>query len=210
VRDKDAKQQALLHAALEVFAEVEFERGTTAEIARRAGCSESLIFRYFGDKQGLFEAALVRHLDEMTSVAEERLNAALPDRVEEYLAQLTVVRRRMAPSSTAAWSFFGRALADPDFSHRTYRPAHERRVALIVDGLRVYQERGQIRSDVDIDIVGEILAYTIGLGETLQPRLLGESPQRRRLLAEATIGIVMVGIGPHPGDEPGFARAFGP
>lgn len=193
VRDKDAKQRALLHAASEVFAKVEFERATTAEIARRAGCSESLIFRYFGDKQKLFEATLVRHLDEMTSAAEARVNAALPDRVEEYLAQLTLARRRMAPSS-AAWSFFRRALADPEFSHRTYRPAHERRVALIVDGLRAYQERGQIRADIDVETVGEVLATTIGLGETLQPRLLGESAERREALASATIGIVMAGI----------------
>jgi hypothetical protein len=97
----------------------------------------------------------------------------------------------MAPSSAAAWSFFRRALADPEFSHRTYRPARGRRVARIVEGLR------GTRSDpgnIGVETVGEVLATTIGLGETLQPRLLGESAERREALAAATIGIVMAGI----------------
>jgi hypothetical protein len=142
----------------------------------------------------LFEAALVQQLDEMNRLAEQRLNANLPERVEEYIAQLSIMRRRLAKSTVATMSFFGRALKDRAFSFRTYKPAHERRVALIAEGLRAYQERNQIRAEVDIDNVSEILASSIGFAETLQPQLLGTTMKRRRALAEATVKLVMDGI----------------
>ncbi len=47
---------ALLEAAEEVFAEKGFAEATTREVAERAGCSESLIYRYFHDKRGLLDA----------------------------------------------------------------------------------------------------------------------------------------------------------
>ncbi len=84
-RDKDGKQRMLLEAAAEVFAECGYDEAATKEIARRANCSESLIFRYFGDKQGIFEKVVTHRLDEDTQ--EERdLVASHPDTIEEFLA----------------------------------------------------------------------------------------------------------------------------
>src|SRR5436309_15559789 len=55
-RDRSAKQQALIVAALKLFAEKGYEVTTTREIAACAGCAEGLIHRYFGGKAGLLTA----------------------------------------------------------------------------------------------------------------------------------------------------------
>jgi AcrR family transcriptional regulator len=55
----DEVHELLLASALEVFALRGYSGATTSEIARRAGASEPLLFRHFGSKTGLFEAAVI-------------------------------------------------------------------------------------------------------------------------------------------------------
>jgi AcrR family transcriptional regulator len=51
-------RQAVLDAALELFAERGFERTTMRAVGTRAGVDPALIYHYFGDKDGLLAAAL--------------------------------------------------------------------------------------------------------------------------------------------------------
>ncbi len=59
-RDRFAKKQALIRAALGLFASRGYEVATTREIAASAGCAEGLIHRYFNGKAGLL-AAMIEH-----------------------------------------------------------------------------------------------------------------------------------------------------
>src|ERR1700690_4569862 len=52
-RDRAGKQQALIVAALKLFANKGYDATTTREIAASAGCAEGLIHRYFKGKAGL-------------------------------------------------------------------------------------------------------------------------------------------------------------
>jgi AcrR family transcriptional regulator len=52
------KKEKILRAALELFAEEGFKPTSTNKIAKRAGVSEGLIFRHFGNKDGLLEAII--------------------------------------------------------------------------------------------------------------------------------------------------------
>jgi AcrR family transcriptional regulator len=56
-RDASATRQALQDAAVELFAERGYDRTTVRDIATRAGVNQALLFRYFGSKEALFEAA---------------------------------------------------------------------------------------------------------------------------------------------------------
>ena len=58
--DRAAKKQALIRAALGLFAAKGYEVTTTREIAASAGCAEGLIHRYFSGKAGLL-AAMIEH-----------------------------------------------------------------------------------------------------------------------------------------------------
>ena len=52
------KQKNILQAALELFAQEGFTATSTNRIAKRAGVSEGLIFRHYGNKDGLLQAIL--------------------------------------------------------------------------------------------------------------------------------------------------------
>ena len=52
------KQENILNAALDLFAKEGFKATSTSKVAKLAGVSEGLIFRHFGNKEGLLEAIL--------------------------------------------------------------------------------------------------------------------------------------------------------
>src|SRR5690348_4602431 len=55
-RDKEARMRSMLDAAVALFAEDGYAAVSTRRIAEVAGCSETLLFRYFGGKRGLLLA----------------------------------------------------------------------------------------------------------------------------------------------------------
>ena len=52
------KQENILKAALQLFAREGFHATSTSKVAKHAGVSEGLIFRHFGNKEGLLQAIL--------------------------------------------------------------------------------------------------------------------------------------------------------
>jgi AcrR family transcriptional regulator len=52
------KQERILAAALELFAEDGYNAVSTSKVARRAGVSEGLVFRHFKSKEGLLNAVM--------------------------------------------------------------------------------------------------------------------------------------------------------
>ena len=64
-RSRDEVQALIVAAARALFAERGYAGATTREIAERAGTSEVLIFRYFGNKAGLFEEAVFAPFDRL-------------------------------------------------------------------------------------------------------------------------------------------------
>jgi AcrR family transcriptional regulator len=52
------KQENILKAALQLFANEGFHATSTSKVAKQAGVSEGLIFRHFGNKEGLLQAIL--------------------------------------------------------------------------------------------------------------------------------------------------------
>ena len=72
-------RQRILDAALQVFGEEGFHRGSIDEIARRSGCSRVAFYQYFAGKDDLF-----RHLAfavaRQVSASTETLDPLTPDR----------------------------------------------------------------------------------------------------------------------------------
>lgn len=196
VRDKDGKQRALLEAAAEVFAEAGYAAAATKEIARRADCSEAMLFHYFGDKRGIFEQVVSRQIADLVSEAEEQVVAALPARFEDYIEQLFFARLRIddRESGVPGWDISGRALSDPDFSLRVLQPNHARRTAVIAQGVRHYQAAGQIRADVDADLFAELLANFIIFTTSLGPRWFGTAEPDIRAQIELGTQILAKGV----------------
>ncbi|MEM9326604.1 MAG: helix-turn-helix domain-containing protein [Bacteroidota bacterium] len=69
------KKEKILEAALELFAKEGYRSTSTSKVAKLAGVSEGLIFRHFGNKEGL--------LDAIVAEGEERAKALFADIVLE-------------------------------------------------------------------------------------------------------------------------------
>ena len=75
--DPGVRRQAILEAALTVFAEHGYEAARLDEVARRAGVAKGTLYLYFKDKEALFESLIRSAIDPIY----ERLQAvtAVPD-----------------------------------------------------------------------------------------------------------------------------------
>ena len=69
------KQEKILQAALQLFAKEGYHATSTSKVAKLAGVSEGLIFRHFGNKEGLLHAILAE--------GEKKLNTLFVDIVME-------------------------------------------------------------------------------------------------------------------------------
>lgn len=76
------KQEKILQTALQLFAEEGFSSTPTSKIAKAAGVSEGLIFRHFGNKDGLLKAILGQ--------GEEKIKLLFSDIVFEKDPQMVV------------------------------------------------------------------------------------------------------------------------
>jgi AcrR family transcriptional regulator len=197
VRDKDGKRRALLDAATAVFTENGYQSAATKEIARRAGCSESLIFRYFDDKRGLFESVVSRQIDDAVTLAENRIAEAMPTDFVDYVRQLFLTRVLVhGQGEVPGWEIAGHALADPAFSMRLFLPNHRRRVAVIADGVRHYQTAGQVDPDLDPDLLAEMLANFTIVTVSLGPRFFGTAEAEVMRQIETGAKVFAAGVTP--------------
>ena len=65
-----ASVDAILEATIQVLLGVGKERLTTTGVAMRAGVSVGTLYQYFPNKSALLQAALKRHLEEVTDAIE--------------------------------------------------------------------------------------------------------------------------------------------
>ena len=74
----EMRRAALLEAALEVFAELGFERATLHDVAERAGVTKGAVYHYFASKDELFLELVRGRLRELVIASDARIAAADP------------------------------------------------------------------------------------------------------------------------------------
>ena len=108
VRDAAATRRALLTAARELFASVGYDGTTVRAIADRAGVNQALLFRYFGNKEGLFAEAVQSEAFQLLSdgprddLLERTLTALLADDQGRGAETLMAVLRAAGSSQVTA------------------------------------------------------------------------------------------------------------
>ncbi|MFZ2100396.1 MAG: TetR/AcrR family transcriptional regulator [Oricola sp.] len=161
-RQKSNRRRNILQAARDQFSSNGFDATTIEMIAERAEVSSVTIYNYYGTKTGLL-LALVAESDTLLT---ERIDAILsdsPDDIVEAFALFAatirdhalsfltkpVWRQVIAASIIEGNSHFGRAYARLDRELA-------RQLSLILGKL---QERGQLKSGSNVDILGESLFH---------------------------------------------------
>jgi TetR/AcrR family transcriptional regulator len=142
----------VLSAACGLFSSRSFRGTTTADIARRAGVTEPVLYRHFPSKRALYLACMDESWDRVTALWAERL-AEEPDS-GLWLAAIG----RAFVESKEEWplvsSMWVQALAessdDPEIA--AYMRAHMREVhAYVADVIRRAQEAGGMEPERDPD-----------------------------------------------------------
>lgn len=162
-------RERILDATLHVICERGMARTRTSAIARRAGCSEGSIYRYFEGKPELFREVVRTRLPSLSL-------AGLAGR-----AGSATVEANLVGAVEAALSFYAEVvplyadlLSDRRDGPRRLEltPPHE-----LVDYLRAEQRLGRVRPGADVELVARLVLAGC-LGESFLRALAGEAPSR--------------------------------
>lgn len=144
-RNAETTKELLLTAATEEFAEYGLAGARIDRIAVRAGANKRLIYMYFGDKDGLFDAVMVRQSEAVMSAVRldnGDLSAFAAARFDYLLANPTVSR-------LTTW----RTLEGAEPSEAELRGFQIR-----IDSVAAAQKTGRIRSDIPpVDLFAIVL-----------------------------------------------------
>jgi len=189
LRKKNARRDALLSAAADLFSTHGFEAVTVSEIAHAADLATGTVYNYFPTKTALLMAILSADLDAM--LEEIGREAASP--IDALLSVFRVVDRR----SRALWrQVVGQAMLDPGGLGRAYaevdaRLKSEVAAALARSGPRLSSEdERQALTDLVFNI-GNALFYEYIADETLTLDAV-----RARFIAQLRLVFAGIGAGP--------------
>jgi AcrR family transcriptional regulator len=103
-----ASVDAILEATIQVLLNVGKEQLTTTKVALRAGVSVGTLYQYFPNKSSLLQAALKRHLDEVTAAIElvchEQQGKELSQMATALITAFLQAKMRDAKTSVALYS----------------------------------------------------------------------------------------------------------
>jgi AcrR family transcriptional regulator len=103
-----ASVDAILEATIQVLLSVGKERLTTTRVASRAGVSVGTLYQYFPNKSALLQAALKRHLTQVTDamelVCKEQKGRTLEQMVTALVATFLDAKMKDAKTSVALYS----------------------------------------------------------------------------------------------------------
>jgi TetR/AcrR family transcriptional regulator, regulator of cefoperazone and chloramphenicol sensitivity len=189
-RDRAAKKQALIQAALRLFASKGYEVTTTREIAAAAGCAEGLIHRYFKGKPGLLAAMIDHRVSKEAPVPSPQWQPA-HSLEDEFLQLVDREVERVWENRDFLRVVIPRAIVDPSLGSVMDKSLISVRAKAITERLKLYESCVNLSHDAM-----EVLTQAVGmLGLVfgfVRPVLLGHDRLRARKMA-ATVAKILVG-----------------
>lgn len=201
----EAKREAIVKAAAEVFRESGFEGASMAEIAARVGGSKATLYGYFGSKEDLFievTHGLARSHFEPIFAALEKDNDDLQQALQRFgertLAVLCLEAPIQARRTIIAES--GRS----DIGKRFFESGPKRGLVELSNFLGSQMAKGKLRPTDPLVAARHLTALLDS--ETITPRVFGiEAQLSRKFIKEATaraLQTFFAGFGP-PADTGG-------
>jgi AcrR family transcriptional regulator len=148
-----AARRAIVGATLELLAERGFQAATMDAIAERAGVGKNTIYRRWSSKEELVADAIYDLSGELDVLEGESLYAILLDQIHDFLDLFAdPLVGRVLPG------LLGELHTNPEFAavwgERVVRPRRQ----AIADLLREAIERGELREDIDPDVIADLIA----------------------------------------------------
>jgi AcrR family transcriptional regulator len=145
---------AVIEATLDLLAEVGYAGISIDAISKRCGVARTTIYRHWPTLAQIVQDAVSTTVDTRPAPRTGDVRADLRAHIDLLVAKLDNSWGRMLPVMIDA------ASRDPEILELQRRSTAERRAAamqVVVDGV----ERGIIRGDVDLDLIGEMLVGPI-------------------------------------------------
>lgn len=188
-RDRDAKKQALIQAALGLFASKGYEVTTTREIAAAAGCAEGLIHRYFKGKAGLLTAMIEHRISKEVLDFSHQLRPA-SSFADEFLHLVEREVERMWESRDFLRVFIPRAIVDPSVGSVMNKALISVRAKVIAERLKHYESCVTLPQEIietftqAIGMLGLVFGF-------VRPVLLGHDRPGAKKMAVAVAKILL-------------------
>lgn len=171
-----SKREALIDRALREFAEHPFHRASLSRIVSRAGIAKGSLYQYFDDKFDLYRWLLTEE------VPRRRMEASPLGAGDSPPADLGELLRALVrsgvrflldnPVLVGVANAVTQPTSDPQLQalYREVRDAGHARFVALLAGMR---DAGQLRADLDLDLVGRVIGLVLGQG--LPELLLGRA-----------------------------------
>jgi AcrR family transcriptional regulator len=188
-RPRDARtDRAILEATLELIAERGVYEFRTEDVAARAGVGKGAIYRRYGSKDELVTAAIAGLVSEGIVIPEtgstrEDLVLLMRQAVELY---------RGSPAARLMPNLIGAMAQKPELARAVRERFLAGRRAALSEVLRRGIERGDLRSDLDLELALDVL------GGPLFYRLLVTGGPIDEQLAEGVADLILRGFATRP------------
>jgi AcrR family transcriptional regulator len=151
-RKKLETRQALQESALNLFHERGFDGATVEDITERADVAKGTFFNYFSSKEALLRELVAWQFEKLCEALDVEQGAP-----ESPIARLKLLTRLLHGLTVRDWHLFQRAYASRLSGTPPPHEAKRRLTGLASDLVREAQACGQVRSDVEPEMVSDLL-----------------------------------------------------
>ena len=193
----EERSQAIVKAALGLFAKHGFDATTTRSLAHAAGVSEALLFKHFPTKRALYRAILEHKIHDAERALP--LDQSLLDLEDEdfFLRIASHLMRRLDADDAFCRLMLRSAMDGHDLALRFRRARSGKLLDLVEKKIRLRCTRLGIPPPVDPPLAARLFSGMI-LSTMLHRRIFREEVVSRTTLddlAAALVRVFMVGIG---------------
>ena len=156
---REARREAILTAAHDLFLEKGYEATTLSDVVRRSGASLATLYELFENKPGLLRALVTDKCGAMAQRIDDAVSAKREPR--EALREIAdfMFDKIVCPDSTA---LFKAALAQPDLGPQLYRAGPETGQAKVAEFLAIQAGAGTLEVDDPMEAAGIFNQMTYG------------------------------------------------
>lgn len=191
-RKMQDRSDSILDAARDAFAETGFENTSVAQIARRAGISDGLLYRYFRNKRDLLNEVLRRFYERTMVDLEEIAAKDMPFRpqLQELICRHL---KTFVDDVDLCRLFFAEVRTQTDYAVSPIRALNQRYTSIVTGLVSKAMERGEIRKGIDTRLVRDLIFGTV-------EHRAWAAVQGRQIDVDKTaydlVDIVMMGLSP--------------
>jgi TetR/AcrR family fatty acid metabolism transcriptional regulator len=185
------KREAILRAAISVFAHNGYFNSKVADIAREAGVADGTVYLYFKSKEEILHSIFDRSVDEAVADARKQL-AALSDPREKLRQIARMHLERLGADRDLAVVFQVELRGSTKFMEEFSAAGFAEYLALIRSTFEEGQRAGIFRADLNAKVVAKILFGA--LDEMATNWILSQRRYKLAPMADQVLDIFLTGV----------------